>query len=490
MASGSNRFIQYVKQTLPRELPASPVFRRLRTTGGSGLVNNRTNLTSNEIRSDRQIIENRLGQNQPDATIPFELSYDSYDELIQGALGGSWSGGYTMEANASVTTGGVFTLTGVGEEWVDYGAQVGDYVVIQGVLNTDIFGEIGIVSGADMTVYEIGTTTPVTTVVETEDFTFVTGHYAEEIDASTNTITVAATGQTITRASGSWIALGVEAGDKIYFSGFSTGANNGWVEVESLTATVLTIRNGSLVDETLSTGTLSLVTSTGFLTVGTGLDYFGLEEGFTDVDSGTDINGDAVTDGVFHNIIGAYVSNYSMNIQPDSMITGEFQFQGLKYSGFLNASQASAVQESNINNVFDSFTGNLFIPNAPDIQAFVTGLNFTLDNSLVRRYALMDKDAQSIGEGRSNVTGTINAYFQNADISTLFEKETAIALAIRTEDLSGNSFTFGWPKLRLTSDGRDITENDVTMTVNFQALGGLATDKKKTMYVLRQPAIA
>jgi len=490
MASGSNRFIQYVKQSEPKQVPASPVFKRLRTTGGSGLMNNRTNITSNEIRDDRQIIVSRLGQNQPDVAIPFELSYDSYDQLIQGAMGGEWKGGRTISATASVTTGGVFTLTGVGADWADYEISVGDYVIINGVLNSDLIGEVGVISGADLTVYELGTTTGLTMLAETDaDFTFVSGHYGESIDTASVGLTVNGTSNTVTRASGSWVTLGVEVGDKIWFDGFTEGGNNGWFKVVTVTALAITLE-GTLTTETKSSGTVFVGTSTGFITVGKELDFFAFEEGFTDIKTGEDIDGNSVTDGIFHNALGAYVASMSMNVQPDSVITGELSFQALTYSGFKNASIASGVQQSNINDVFDSFTGDLFIPNAPELQAVVTGLNFTLDNGLIRRYALMDKDATSIGDGRSNVTGTLNAYFESAGVANLFEQEQEFVLAIRTEDLAGNSYLFGWPRVKLTSDSRDVSENDVTQNVNFQALGGLATDKKKTMFILRQPAIA
>lgn len=488
MATGSNRFLQYVKQTTPRELPSPANFIRLRNTGGGGIANNRTSLTSNEIRSDRQIIETRLGQNQPDVTVPFELSYDSFDELIQGALGGSWIGGATVQTQAAVDTGGIFTI-GSGE-WADHDITEGEFVYIDGTSNTDIVGEVGPITTTTLTVYEVGTTTPITTTAEDVVFTFKTGHYAEIIDTSANTLTVVASDQTITRASGSWLTLGVEIGDKIFFNGFATGANNGWVEVETVDATEIKVRDGSLVDETISTGNVELVTSTGFITVGTELDFFAIEEGFTDINSGNDIDGDAVTDGVFHHILGCYIASWNLNIQPDSILTGEFALQGLVYSGFQNATSASGVEQSNVNNVFDSFTGNLRIPSAPEIQSVITGLNFTLDNGLTRRYALMDKNAISIGDGRSNVTGTLNAYFENATVANLFEQETELEASIRTEDLTNNSYTFGWPKVKLTSESRDVSESDVTETLNFQALGGLSSDKKKTMYVLRQPAIA
>jgi hypothetical protein len=572
MSSGSERFIQYTKQVAPKELPASPVFKRLRDTGGTGIANNRSNLTSNEIRDDRQIVVSRLGQNQPDVSLAVELSYDSYDDIIQGSLGGEWIGGKTVVANATVTTAGVFSLTGVGDLWVNYNIFVGDYVLINGTSNVNLIGRVGTIVDEDLTVVDVLTGTPIVTTGATADFTFVTGHYAAQLNTASavvatyndtptgasgaveltattagfagnvtitgngtddvaslvaaynltvtveyevtvdsggaeipdngiemtltggldadGTLTVSVTGSTITRSAGSWITLGVEIGDKVFFKNFTNAGNNGWKKVASATATVLTIESSSvLVDEVKNDAIVSLTTSTGFLTVGKSLDFFALEEGFTDVSSGEDIDEESVTDGVFHHVLGAYVSSFSANIQPDSIITSEFMFQALTYSGFKNASVATSYMVANTNDVLDSFTGDLYIPNAPEMQSVITGLSFTLDNGLIRRYALMSKDATSIGDGRSTVTGTLNAYFENADISNLFEREQEFAMAIRTEDLSGNSYLFGFPRVKLNSDSRDITENDVTLSVGFAALGGLATDKKKTIYILRQPVI-
>lgn len=68
------------------------------------------------------------------------------------------------------------------------------------------------------------------------------------------TITVAATAKTMTRSAGSWITDDVEVGDKLTFTGFAAGGNNGTFEVTEMTATVLTLGNATgLVDVTNDT---------------------------------------------------------------------------------------------------------------------------------------------------------------------------------------------------------------------------------------------
>src|SRR5690554_2951862 len=156
MATGSLRFVQYVRQDNPNQVPNNPLMTRLRTTGGSGITNSKTNLTSNELRSDRQIIINRNGQNQPDISVPFEFSWDSFDPLIQGAMGSPWVGGASFDATVSVGTAGVVTL-GTGT-WADYDVNEGDYILFNGSGNTNEIAIVHELNGAAMTLYEIGGT--------------------------------------------------------------------------------------------------------------------------------------------------------------------------------------------------------------------------------------------------------------------------------------------------------------------------------------------
>mgnify|MGYP000633719452 CR=1 FL=1 len=55
---------------------------------------------------------------------------------------------------------------------------------------------------------------------------------------------------------------------------------------------------------------------------------------------------------------------------------------------------------------------------------------------------------------------------------TIRHKQTGEIKEIDIEDLDGNSYIFGWPRLKFTTYGRDTSENDVTQSLAFQALGG------------------
>lgn len=72
-------------------------------------------------------------------------------------------------------------------------------------------------------------------------------------DALTITVADAGSTGTFTREAGSWIADGFRVGDSITSVGFvaSTGANNVTATITVLTASVMTVNNGSLVSETI-----------------------------------------------------------------------------------------------------------------------------------------------------------------------------------------------------------------------------------------------
>lgn len=90
IASGSSRRIAYVPETVFGSVPATPSFKTFRATGG-GPRTNKTTGVSDEIQADRNVRdEYQLGQDVTGA-YDFELTYGNLDDLLEGALFGTWS---------------------------------------------------------------------------------------------------------------------------------------------------------------------------------------------------------------------------------------------------------------------------------------------------------------------------------------------------------------------------------------------------------------
>jgi len=486
-AAGSNRYLAFIKEVTAGTTPATPTLSKIRNTGGNGISNERSSLQSGEIRSDRGISDMRLGQNQPALSVPFEFSYESFDPLLEGAFGKRWLGGYTLSATVDFLTSPASTIDHAsGLSWLDLGLNVGDYIVIS---NTDESGNAGLYkitaigngSGANdrLTVTLADGSTAKTFTADTDDaVTIRSGYKGGSFSAETNGITVAAAGKTYTAASALWITtFNLKVGDVIYFSGFAQSGNNGWKKVATVTDTVLTV-DQTCTAETLSTGTVYMGSAVGYLATATSADIqsYTIEEGFTNISQ-------------YHSIKGAKVDKFSISCQPDKMIDGSFDFVGMTYTDFAASSIASSVTEPGVSTPFDSFTGSLSINSGAITEslAIVSGVSLQISNGLSRRFAVMSKNAAGVGEGRVNVTGSLNAFFStSATLAGLFSAESDIDLSLRLVDLDGNAYLFNIPKLKFTKDSRSISETDVTESLDFQ---GLIDANNVTMSVLKQPVI-
>lgn len=85
MANGSRHSLFAVKESIYGTTPNNPALDLVRVTGTTlGLA--KDSLQSEEIRSDRQIADFRLGANQVGGDINFELSYGSFDQFLQAVL--------------------------------------------------------------------------------------------------------------------------------------------------------------------------------------------------------------------------------------------------------------------------------------------------------------------------------------------------------------------------------------------------------------------
>lgn len=89
MADGSRHNIGYVEEVTRGITPANPVFKRLRHTSTS-LALSKNTVQSEEIRSDRQISDFRHGAFQVGGDIGFELSYGTFDDLLEAVTAGTW----------------------------------------------------------------------------------------------------------------------------------------------------------------------------------------------------------------------------------------------------------------------------------------------------------------------------------------------------------------------------------------------------------------
>lgn len=91
-ATGSEHSLDYIAEVTYGTTPATPSFADLRHTGVT-LGLSKSTFESGELRSDRQIAHFRHGNKSVSGDLNIELSYGTFDDLLQAALGGTWATG-------------------------------------------------------------------------------------------------------------------------------------------------------------------------------------------------------------------------------------------------------------------------------------------------------------------------------------------------------------------------------------------------------------
>lgn len=457
-AEGSSRYIAIAKEAVDGTPETALV--KLRNTGGDGISNERSAIESAEIRNDRGISDVRLGNNQPNASVPFELSYEAFDTVFEATTGQPFKGGAKVTLDVDFIATGGYIDTQDASTWASHGVYAGDTIVISNAVDAGNNGAfyVSAITNDRATLLELDKTTGATITDETTDnVTINTCRNAGQINAATNNVTVNATAKTITFAS-TVASLGFEVGMNVFFAGFAQSGNNGWKKITSKTSTVLTFSGATLTNETLSTGLLDYAQYVGVMqtNIVNDLPSVTIEEGFTDI-------------GQYHYTAGAKVETLSLSCQPDAMITGEVAFSGRLYSGF-SASPLGTVASASTNSPFDSYTGNIVVDDLTEADSVITGLDFEIANNTERRFGVMQVNAAAIGEGRVGITGTMTASFTNADLCSAYEAETEIPVKLNPKDLNDNYYSFYMPRCKIKTCTRSISENDVSLSMEFQAL--------------------
>lgn len=128
---GANTAQFYVLETTPGVTPANPSWSPLRNTGGIPAVT-RDALVSNELDGSRETSSIRTGNKQVTGEYAIELSAQSQDELLAGAMTSSWVSGSTVAGLSVTVDADAKTFTRAAGDFTT-AVEVGDLVRFPGL---------------------------------------------------------------------------------------------------------------------------------------------------------------------------------------------------------------------------------------------------------------------------------------------------------------------------------------------------------------------
>lgn len=186
-------------------------------------------------------------------------------------------------------------------------------------------------------------------------------------------------------------------------------------------------------DDLIESAFFSTFDTSGIITPGTTPQYLTIEDGAQDITQ-------------FRQFTGCAVSTMSLRIAPNTMVETTFSVIGkdMTQSGTsLDASPTAASGEE----PFDSYSGTISEGGSP--IAVVTGLNFSLTNSLAPTFVVGSDTTPQLEYGRAVVEGTVTAYYENATLLNKFLNETDTSMTVVLDDpASGSTYTFLFPRVK------------------------------------------
>lgn len=479
IAATNNVALRVVEEAVFGTTPATPALKGLRFTSES-LVANKETAVSEVIRQDRQrdFLAEVAASGEGD--IGIELAFgDEFDLMARGVLQAEFDITHIGTGNAS----GLQTLTTAAP--VDPTLDGGTITRSAGSFLTDGFHVGELIDLAGTTTedgrYKIQSLTATVITVEPNIGAAPLGaDPGAGTESVTNTVLgldVVAAARTITRDDAiNWVDDGFAIGEWVRLENFtvSAGVNNGIYKIENLASAVMTVAAGygnepNLVDET---GSGDEVAYGKRISNGTTPRSYTFEKEYTDI-------------GQFQTFEGMRFANMALTIEVGSIVSATVAVSGegnvqmaatratLPTNGATETDPDTTEQMNATSNV-----GNLFEGGAA-LTTCLQSIALTIENNLRNVNCVGNKFPQEVNSGFVDVTGTLEATFEDAALFNKFVNHTSSSLEFSFTDAAGNVIVVTMPRIfygtgsPTTPGGNDEVDLSLEFTsIREQVVGG------------------
>ena len=192
---------------------------------------------------------------------------------------------------------------------------------------------------------------------------------------------------------------------------------------------------------------------------------FTIEKQFSDVIVDTD----SPETGVFHYFTGMRVGTASLTIAPGAIINGSFSFEGkqaFSVGATIGDGTPTEVSTADVLNAVDNIT-DILIDGVEDPDCSFTNVEFSIENNLRAQPCIGQLANSGIGLGRTNVTGTIEAYLLDRAFFERYLNFDTVSLSFRAT-LGGDSYIFDFPAIKFITGTAETSGNDADVLVSFE----------------------
>lgn len=171
----------------------------------------------------------------------------------------------------------------------------------------------------------------------------------------------------------------------------------------------------------------------------------------------------------YHRFTGVEFNTLALAVAANAMITATFGVVGQGFETDTAQIAGATYTTATTTSPLDSFTGSL--KEAGSLIAVITEIQLNVENGLDPRFVVGSKQSIRPSIGRSNVSGTITAYFEDSTLLDKFVNETESSIEFELPDGAGNLLTFKLPRVKYNGGQPDVEgEGPITLSMPFQAL--------------------
>lgn len=165
---------------------------------------------------------------------------------------------------------------------------------------------------------------------------------------------------------------------------------------------------------------------------------------------------------------GVLPTSLSLSIRPNAMVTGSIGILA-KNMAVPSGTQLGAPTDVATNPPYDSFTGT--IKEGGTVIASVTALDFSLENNLDPAFVVGSNVTPQVFPGRSNLTGTLSAYFENDTLLNKFLNEVESSIQVTLDGAVGGDVVIDLPRIKYSGASVPVQgEGGIVMNMPFQGL--------------------
>jgi hypothetical protein len=207
-------------------------------------------------------------------------------------------------------------------------------------------------------------------------------------------------------------------------------------------------------------------TGTDELTAGTTRRSFSIQRYF---------GGLQTADKPYHMATGCEVQSMALTISANALVTVAFTMIGQDYQPAETEPSGSITTAATLVESFTGLFGTINENGSP--IGTVTEISLTVDNGEEARNVVGTDLTLQPKIGRSNVTGTLTAYFENSSLLEKFINETVTSVDFSLIDPDGNELKIELPHVKYTGGNVDASgEDSILLALPFQAYADPLTD--------------